>query len=187
MTLQPRSLQPRLRTIPCDVCKQPFMQTRLMQKVCPGWRCASKLPRMLRRKERAEDRRKLMTRQDWLKLAEKQVNAYVRARDAALPCISCDRPASWQGQWHASHFRSVKAASAIRYNLWNIHKACSVCNAHLSGNLSEYEPRLKAKIGDAKVAWLRAQNQVVRYKPEYLERLADVFRRKTKREKAKHD
>jgi len=95
--------------------------------------------------------------------------------------VSCDKPATWDGQWHASHFRSVGAASAVRFNLWNIHKACSVCNNWKSGNLSEYEPRLTIKIGADKVEWLRTQNQVISYSVNYLTRIKTVFAKKAKR------
>jgi len=110
--------------------------------------------------------------------AQAIINRYVRLRDKDLGCISCDKPAAWQGQWHASHFRSVGASSATRFNLWNIHKSCSICNNWKSGNLSEYEPRLRAKIGDEKVDWLRTQNQRAEYSIEYLKRLIKIFKRK---------
>ena len=79
------------------------------------------------------------------------------------------------GQWHGSHFRSVGAASAVRFNLWNIHKACSICNHHLSGNIAGYKPRLIQKIGLEKVEWLESQNQVVRHDIEYLKRYKRVM------------
>jgi hypothetical protein len=112
--------------------------------------------------------------------AQVVINKYVRLRDSHLGCVSCDKPASWNGQWHASHFRSRGAASSIRFNLWNIHKSCSICNNWKSGNLSEYEPRLREKIGDIKVDWLRAQNQRADYSVEYLKRLIMIFNKKNK-------
>jgi len=105
----------------------------------------------------------------------------VRLRDRNLPCCSCDRPATWDGQWHASHFRSVGAASSIRLNLWNIHKSCSPCNVHLSGNLLNYKPRLIERIGAERVEWLEAQNQVKRYEIEYLKRFKKVMGERLKR------
>jgi hypothetical protein len=126
-------------------------------------------------------REKLKSRADWAKEAQAAVNKYVRMRDYHLGCVSCDKPASWPGQWHASHFRSVGAASAVRFNLWNIHKSCSICNNWKSGNLSDYEPRLREKIGGSKVDWLRTQNQCVSYSIEYLRRLKDIFSKKARR------
>ena len=136
------------------------------------------------KKEAKEDkakREKLKPRSQWLKEAQQSINAYVRKRDEHLSCVSCDRPAIWEGQWHASHFRSVGAASAVRFNLWNIHKSCSVCNNWKSGNLSEYEPRLRQKIGNDKVDWLRTQTQPRTYSIEYLARIKKIFAKKLKR------
>ena len=179
----------------CKVCKEPFTPHKPMAKVC-SLECAKSLAisdRLKREKveslkERKADRVKkesLKSRAQWAKEAQTAVNRYVRLRDAHLGCVSCDKPATWQGQWHASHFRSTGAASAVRFNLWNISKSCSICNNWKSGNLSEYEPRLRAKIGDEKVDWLRAQNQLVTYSIEYLERLKGIFAKRARRLEAR--
>lgn len=136
------------------------------------------------RVERAADRKKresLKPRAKWLAEAQAEVNRYVRLRDAKLGCCSCDLPASWGGQWHASHLRSVGAASAIRFHLWNITKSCSVCNNHKSGNIGEYLPRHIARIGKERVDWLYSQNQITTYSVEYLRRLKAVFAKKARR------
>lgn len=167
----------------CRVCAEPFERQRMGQTVC-GIVCARRLPVIARKAERETTRKRkeaIKPRSKWLKEAEREVNRYVRLRDRHLGCVSCDRPASWGGQWHASHFRSVGAASAVRYCLWNIRKSCSICNNWKSGNLSDYEPRLRALIGDDRVDWLRAQNQIVTYSVEYLKRLKRVFAKKANR------
>ena len=178
--------KPREKT--CKACKGRFAPSRPMQVAC-GPQCAIAYAQTTRQKkerqqatqERAEARKKLKTRADYVREAQAAVNRYVRLRDRDKGCVSCDRPATWNGQWHASHFRSVGAASSVRFNLWNIHKACSVCNHHLSGNLSEYRPRLVVLIGQDRVDWLDSQNQVVRYEIEYLERLKRVFNKRANR------
>lgn len=173
-----------MRLSKCSVCRQPFQKRSLMHRTCSP-ECAIEQVKLDKakkaRKEHKEAKAKARSRRDWLKLAEGVMNQYVRLRDSKLGCVSCDKPSTWQGQWHCSHFRSVGAASAIRYNLWNMHKSCSVCNKWLSGNVSEYEPRLRAKIGDEKVDWLKSQNQPVTYSIEYLQRLIKVFKKKIKR------
>lgn len=165
------------------VCGNVFDPVRPLQVVCcpecaiawsnqgKGKQAAEKVLRAVTRarKEAAKPRSK------WLAECQTIANRYARIRDAHDGCISCDRPATWGGQWHGSHYRSVGAASAVRLNLWNIHKACSICNHHLSGNIAEYKPRLIAKIGAEKVAWLESQNQVVRYDIEYLKRYKRVM------------
>lgn len=175
----------------CKVCKAQYTPTKPMQTVC-GIGCAKALAQSARVK--AERRKAIQERRDtrarlesikprakWMAECQEIANRYARVRDAKDGCISCDRPASWNGQWHGSHFRSVGAASAVRLNLWNIHKACSICNHHLSGNIAEYELRLIAKIGAEKVEWLKAQNQLVRHDIEYLKRYKKVMGKRLRR------
>lgn len=168
----------------CKICKNTFEPVRFAQKVC-SMSCAIEHSRALKakkeKKDTAERKKALKSRPQWLKEAQAAINRYVRLRDYKEGCISCNKPNTWNGQWHASHFRSVGAASAVRFNLWNIHKSCSVCNNWLSGNLSEYEPKLRAKIGNEKVDWLRSQNQRVNYSIEYLQRLKSIFLKKCKK------
>lgn len=111
-------------------------------------------------------------------LAETQaaVNRYVRLRDRDRGCVSCDKPADWDGQWHASHFHARGRSSRIRFNLLNIHKSCSVCNAHLSGNLLKYEPELIRRVGRGSFDWMESvASEPTRYDPEYLRRMKRIF------------
>ena len=139
------------------------------------------------RRSRREALEKVKTRGDHLREAQAAVNAYVRARDANEPCISCDRPASWGGQWHASHFRSVGSNPALRFNLLNIRKACSICNVWLSSNYAGYRPRLIEKIGLERVEWLEKEHGPRKYDIEYLKRLKRIFREKARRAKRLQD
>lgn len=178
-------------TAKCKVCRAPFSPRLPLQTVC-SMECAKSLAISARGKlekqkgirDRKADkikRESLKSRADWAREAQSAVNSYVRIRDAALGCVSCDRPASWDGQWHASHFRSVGAASQLRFNLLNIHKSCSICNNWKSGNIIDYEPRLIEKIGVEKVKWLREQNQSKPFSIEYLKRMKTIFAKKARR------
>lgn len=174
-----------MRPKKCPSCGEKFTPTRPLQAVCANYECVvlhiDKLKAKKEAKEHKERKLKAKTRQQWLKETQAAVNLYVRIRDAHLGCVSCDKPADWQGQWHASHFRSVGAAPNLRFNLWNVHKACSVCNNWLSSNHVQYAPRLRVKIGDEKVDWLLAQNTPIKYSIEYLQRLKRVMMKKAKR------
>lgn len=178
-------------TIPvkrCKVCRKGFTPARPMQLVC-SLPCskvyAAKVSEGKAKAERKADKaklEKLKPLSHWAAIAQKAVNRYVRARDFGKGCISCHLPATWGGQWHASHLRSTAAAPSIRFNLWNIHKACSVCNNHKSGNIGEYFPRAVALMGVERVAWLYCQNFPAKYTREYLQRLAKVFNKKAERQ-----
>jgi hypothetical protein len=179
----------------CRVCHLPCTPFNSMLPVHPG-ECQQKfaeahVARSQRKREMAERRavkEKLQAIEKisvFEKRAEKVVNEYVRLRDRCkgLGCVSCDKPASWDGQWHASHFRSVGAATAVRFNLWNIHSACWICNKLYSGRIDQYEPEIIRRIGQEKLDWLRAQNKVTKYSREYLERLRAVFAKRVRRMK----
>ena len=171
----------------CHFCGTTFTPQRMAQKVC-GPVCAGRSVRAARkeklaaeRKQTKERREAVKTRAKWLAECQAIVNKIVRIRDAHLGCVSCDRGPAWDGQWHASHLRSVGAASAVRFHLWNIHRACSIFNNHLSGNIAEYLPRVRARIGDDRVDWLYAQNQIVKHDVAYLARFKAVMGKRLKR------
>lgn len=138
----------------CDV---EFTPSQLGQKVC-GWACglaikdvnqdrARKAIAQRERKEIRAARERIKSRADHVRETQTIFNAWIRLRDAHLGCVSCDKPSTWQGQWHASHFLSVGSAPEHRFNPLNVHKACSVCNNHLSGNILGYRPEIERRIG----------------------------------------
>lgn len=186
---------PKPKTCKNPACRASFVPQRLGQAVCSP-KCALATVEVQKAKEKKslaqagrrdiEVRKEaLKTRADHAKEAQMVMNRYVRLRDAHLGCISCNKPASWGGQWHCSHFRSVGAAAHLRFNLWNMNKSCSQCNAHLSGNIMVYRPRLVEKIGAEKVAWLECNQDLVRHEIAYLKRLKAVFAKKVKRLEAR--
>ena len=187
--------QPKPKTCKNPACRASFVPQRLGQAVCSP-KCGlaikhvneAKARKSLSQVGRADikvRKEALKNRGDHAKEAQAVINRYVRLRDAHLGCISCDKPATWGGQWHCSHFRSVGAAAHLRFNLWNMNKSCSQCNAHLSGNIMVYRPRLVEKIGAEKVEWLECNQDLVRHEIPYLKRLKAVFTKKAKRLEAR--
>jgi len=187
--------QPKPKTCKNPACRSSFIPRRLGQAVCSP-KCALATVEVQKAKEKKSlaqaGRREikvrkeaLKTRADHAKEAQTVMNRYVRLRDAHLGCISCNKPATWGGQWHCSHFRSVGAAPHIRYNLWNMNRACSVCNNHLSGNIAGYRPKLIEKIGQNKVDWLESNHSVARHDIPYLKRIKAVFTKKCRRLEAR--
>lgn len=183
--------QPKPKKCRVAMCGALFVPARLGQAVCSPACAILDAPKNLERArkslaqiERREikvRKEKLKSRADYAKDAQAVINRYVRLRDAHLGCISCDKPVSWNGQWHCSHFRSVGAAAHLRFNLWNMNKSCSACNNFLSGNIAGYRPKLIEKIGQAKVDWLECNQDLVRHDIPYLKRLRAVFARKVRR------
>lgn len=187
------ALQSKQKTRKCKVCKTPFVPFNSLRDKWCSVECGtilamSKLEEQQakkRREERAADRKRkeeMMPVKKHLKLTEKVINYYVRLRDYHEGCCSCDKPSHWDGQWHASHFKSVGSNSLLRFHLWNIHKGCSECNRHKAGNINEYKERLALKIGPEKVQWLEDhKNGSKEYTAEYLIRMRRIFSKKCKR------
>ncbi len=139
---------------------------------------AARLAEKRRDKERLQQLRPISVIEEECR---KIVQKIARIRDRDDPCISCDLPANWDGQWHGSHFRSHGACTALQFHLWNIHKACWICNKLYSGRIDVYTVKLIAKVGQERVDWLKAQNQVVRPSREYLARFKKVMGKRLRR------
>jgi hypothetical protein len=158
-----------------------------MQSVCSPL-CASRLVRARSKQKKEADRaeikarrEKLKKRSEWEAECRQIVQKIARIRDRNDGCISCHLPATWDGQWHGSHFRSVGACSVLQLNLWNIHKSCSACNLHKSGNIGAYRPRLIEKIGADRVDWLESQNGTFKPPIEYYVKFKRVMGKKLRR------
>jgi len=135
------------------------------------------------RQERAqtkEARERIKTVAKWRAEAQKACNDYIRERDRGKLCCSCDKPDDGSHQRHASHYRSVKACSSLRYDERNIYASCAQCKAHMSGNLLEYRIRLVRRYGQERVDWLESQNGVTRYTIEDLRRIKQEYKDKLK-------
>lgn len=116
----------------------------------------------------------------WKRRAQAAVNAYIRARDAGQPCISCGKPDDGSHQRHASHYRSVGGHPELRFCEINIWASCSVCNNYLSGNLVPFRAALIAKIGLERVEWLEGPHEPKRYRKEDYQAIEAEYKAKLK-------
>jgi hypothetical protein len=184
----------RVKTKCCKVCKTEYQPRAYLQVVC-GPQCAAKYAAELRRKagiesakkERAElkaKKEKLKTRSDWARETQSAVNAYVRLRDAHLPCISCGR--HHQGQYHAGHYLSRGAHPELAYEPMNMAKQCQPCNTHLSGNQINFRKGLIDRIGLDWVEWLEGPHEPKKWTVEELKAIRDKFRALTKQLREKN-
>ena len=147
----------------CKACKTKFEpQYNTIQPTC-SIKCAIDYANDKNLKERRKDTRKrkqaLKTRSDWLREAEMACNAYIVYRDRNDPCISCGTMKP-DIQYAAGHYKTKGAHPELRFHPMNIHKQCNKnCNLHLSGNISNYRPKLIEKIGISQVEWLEGPQQ----------------------------
>lgn len=175
---------PRPKTCRNPACAAKFTPQRLGQAVCSP-KCglaikdvnkdkARKAIDQVERKQIRAAKERIKSRGDYLREAQAAFNAWVRERDAALPCISCNR--HHQGKYDAGHYRTVGSNPALRFNPFNCHKQCVPCNQHKSGDIVNYRINLVAKIGADKVAWLEGFHEPMRYTIEDLQGIKAHYR-----------
>ena len=182
--------QPKPKKCRVAACGASFVPSRMGQAVCSPACAMIDAPRHepkarkaladIERKEIKVRKEKLKSRADHLREAQQAFNEWVRLRDAALGCVSCDKPATWAGQWHASHFRSVGSSPEHRFNPDNVHKACSVCNNHMSGNILGYKPELERRIEVEAVEALLGPSEPKRYTVDEIKAIKAEYRAKTR-------
>ncbi|MBI6975122.1 MULTISPECIES: recombination protein NinG [Pseudomonas] len=186
MTIERKPAKPKKCRV--DACRASFIPSRMGQAVCSpacalidGPRHAPKARKALadiERKDIKVRKEKLKSRADHLKDTQQAFNAWIRARDAGQPCISCGR--HHEGQYHAGHYRTVGANPELRFEPLNAWKQCAPCNNHLSGNLINYRISLLQRIGEEKVAWLEGPHEAKKYTVEELKAMTAEYRAKTR-------
>lgn len=97
-------------------------------------------------KEKKVIKEKLLTKSDYLNIAQKVFNTFIRLRDKDKNCISCDKKLT--GKFDAGHFFSVGAYPNLRFNENNVHGQCVHCNRDKHGNVKEYDLRLQKLLNE---------------------------------------
>ena len=132
----------------------------------------------LARKERAEYRAASKTPQGAATEAQRAFNAWVRARDAGKPCISCGHPDDGTRKRNAGHYRPAGSNPALRFDEANCHGQCERCNSYLSGNLPAYRIELIRRVGLAEAERLEGPHELPRRTRADFEAIRDEFKAK---------
>lgn len=168
------SRAPRERKCRNPACRAVFAPTQPMQAVC-SQQCALNVVReraQAKAKTEArvrllEGRRRMMTRSDSIKKAQKAFNRFVRARDKDRPCICCGQPlggdAFTGGTFDAGHYRSTGSAPHLRFVEDNCHAQRKVCNQFGAGRAVDYRIGLIKRIGLARVEALESDQAERKY------------------------
>lgn len=136
--------------------------------------------------ERAETRRRKEAQKripDYIKEAQHAFNAYIRARDAAKPCICCGKPlgaGEVGGAYDCGHYRSTGSAAHLRFHEDNAHAQRKVCNRWGAGRAVDYRIGLVARIGLEAVEALESSNTPHKWTREELISVTQKFRRMLK-------
>lgn len=184
--------QPRPKKCKNPACGEKFAPQRLGQAVCSP-RCglaikevnqdkARKSLAEVGRKELRAAKERVKPRSQYMREAQAAFNAWVRERDAKLPCISCGR--HHQGKYDAGHYRTVGSNPALRFEPLNCHKQCVPCNQHKSGDIVNYRINLLQRIGAEAVTWIEGPHEPCKYtiddlkaiKADYQEKLRELKR-----------
>lgn len=181
--------QPRPKKCTVQTCRASFVPRASFQTWCSP-DCGVAIARARREKKRKAlaqvERReikvrkeKLKSRADHLKDAQRAFNAWIRARDAGQPCISCGTTADVQ--YCAGHYRTTGSCPELRFEPLNVHLQCNKnCNLSKSGNILGYRPRLLEKIGAEAVEWLEGPHEPKKYTVEQLKAMTAEYRAKTR-------
>ncbi|WP_338511312.1 recombination protein NinG [Erwinia aphidicola] len=185
----------------CPICKSEYLPWSSTQKTCPDWQCGLAFSRQqeaiksnreirkqqkLQREDLRERRERLKGKSEWEKEAQAAFNRYIRWRDFGKDCASHDGPLISNSNYltgsavDASHYLSRGARSHLRFNVFNVHSACTKCNRQLSGNAVEFRIRLIQRIGLERVERLEADNTVRKFDIEYLKRVKAIFTRRAR-------
>lgn len=185
------------RTLKDKVCSAPncgksFLPLRPFQDVC-GPVCAMRKVRaskLTERKQVRERREALKRPKDLIPVAQDAFNAWVRARDAHLPCVSCGEtnpPMTPGGQWDAGHFLGRGAYPELRFVEDNCHKQCKSCNGG-GGRFkakertvnAKYEEELIRRIGPERLELLKAPRPPAKWTADQLREITATYKAKRK-------
>lgn len=183
----------------CRICKVGFLPRSPMAVVCSvpcslehAKKVAALKKAKQQRQERAQDKAKLekfKTLAQYKKEAQAAWNAYVRARDAGLPCASCGAMPGevFGGSMDCSHYRSRGSAPHLAFHLHNAASACVKCNRFLGGNVVALRAGLVSRIGEEKVLAVEADQTPRHFTKEYFIRIKKIFTKKARRARKRHE
>jgi len=131
-------------------------------------------------KEKKEIKEKLMTKSDYLNIAQKVFNTYIRLRDKDKPCVSCG---AIKYTSSCGHYYSSGKHKNVTFNELNCHAQCwFYCNSSLSGNLIEYRKGLIERIGLEKLEYLDSIAKIEKkYDIEELKEITKEYKEKIKK------
>ena len=171
----------KIKNKKCKACQELFTPFSSLSKACSPV-CALKIvddANKKKEKRQLKIRKDLLkTRVDWLREAQAIFNKFIRLRDEKEPCISCGR--HHVGQYHAGHYRTIGSSPELRFNELNVHKQCSACNNHKSGNIVEYRLNLINKIGSKALDELEGPHEPLKLSIDDIKELKKEYARKYK-------
>lgn len=186
------SKRPRAKKCRVPECGASFVPARLGQVVCSPACAILDAPKQpsnqdkarkalaeVGRKELRAAKERIKPKGQYMRDCQTAFNAWIRARDAGKPCISCGTTANVQ--YAAGHYRTVASCPELRFEPLNVHLQCNRnCNMGKSGSIVEYRIELVKRIGAELVEWLEGPHEPKRYTIEDLKAITAEYRAKTR-------
>lgn len=144
-------------------------------------RRAEKQARMQAKVQRAEDRKRreaIKTIPQLIAEAQREFNAYIRARDAGKPCICCGKPFEANkpgGSMDAGHYLSRGAAGHLRFNENNVFGQRKNCNRPGGTTRAAFRAGVIERIGLEAVEALEADNTVRKWTADELREIKRTY------------
>lgn len=144
-------------------------------------RKAEKQARMQAKVQRAEDRKKreaLKTIPKLISEAQREFNAYIRARDAGKPCICCGKPFEPNkpgGSMDAGHYLSRGAAGHLRFNENNVFGQRKNCNRPGGTTRAAFRAGVIERIGIEALEALENDNRVHKWTADELREIKRTY------------
>ncbi|MGB4345805.1 MAG: recombination protein NinG [Burkholderiaceae bacterium] len=185
----------------CRICKDKFTPVRALQPVCGKFACGMEYGLQVIAKAKAAKARNdgkahrealaaAKPRGWFLKAAQVAFNKYIRIRDAAKPCVSCDRnhvEMTTGGCWDSGHYLSVGSHPELRFDENNAAKQCKSCNGgagkYAKKNFTvtqEYRVNLIDRIGLEAVEALEGPHEAKHYSIDDLKQIKADYTRMAK-------
>ena len=163
----------------CKYCKDKFEKLHFLQKWCLKPECIKKAKDDHWKKvTKPKLKKELLSVQDYIKIAQKIFNDYIRERDKGNTCISCGKTPK---KANAGHWMNANNHWAVRFDENNVHLQCEHCNTYLSGNLLNYTPNLINKIGQQNYDELVEKAKITRkYTIDELKQIIETYKEKRK-------
>jgi hypothetical protein len=175
---------------PCIHCGKPFEPQYTAMQIACTLRCArSYAVKQRQDKDRAEKVRTRERKQaakrlpDLIAEAQTSFNAYIRARDADLPCICCGKPFEPNkpgGSMDAGHYLARSIAPQHRFTEDNVFGQRKNCNRPGGTTRAKFRAGVIERIGLERVEAVEAETAVKKWTREELIAIRDTYRAKTK-------
>ena len=186
----------------CKICKTKFEARFFLQKTCVNPACLAEWQKIDREskadKKHKQKKKELKDNDKKIRgpAAQKSFNAFIRARDKGLDCISCKRTNEqvgdtdgWKvgGAWDCGHYLTRGAFPELKFEELNAHKQCKSCNGGSDKYAKKtqlvkdgYRKNLIEKIGIDNVNWLEGPHEPKKYTCAELKEIELLYKQKKK-------